>query len=96
MVHGSSSEVITVQASKRISCDNKEINCECCIKMKVELSEVKSELCYCKEIIRILQEEIQEISSYYQPTGNKLNEDSKSKESYNPLTREDWTSFSSN
>jgi hypothetical protein len=54
----SSGEVITVQASKRIPGDNKEINCECCKKMKVELSEVKLELSSCKEIIRILQEEI--------------------------------------
>jgi hypothetical protein len=96
VVHDSSGEVITVQASKGIPSDNREINCECCIKMKVELSEVKLELSSCKEIIRILQEEIREISSYYQPTGNKVNVDSKNRESYNPLTKEEWTSLSSN
>jgi len=59
--------------------------------MMVKLSEVESELSSCREIIRILQEEIRETSSSYQPTGNKVNEDSQNKGSYNPIISEDWT-----
>jgi hypothetical protein len=59
--------------------------------MMVKLSEVESELSSCREIIRILQEEIRETSSSYQPTGNKANDDSQNKESYNPIISEDWT-----
>jgi hypothetical protein len=64
--------------------------------MKVELNEVKLELVSCREVIRVLQEEIREISLSIQPPGKKANEDYEDKESYNSLTSEDWTSFSSN
>jgi hypothetical protein len=40
----------------------------------VKLCEMQSELKSCREIIRIPQEEIQDISSTYQPTGNIANE----------------------
>jgi len=39
MAHGSDGEAIAVQVSERIPCDKKEKYCECCIKMKVELSD---------------------------------------------------------
>ena len=91
MAHDLCGEAITVQVSKKIPCDNKEKNCECCKIMMVKLSEVESELSSCREIIRILQEEIRETSSSYQPTGNKVNEDSQNKGSYNPIISEDWT-----
>lgn len=42
------------------------------------------------EIIRILQEEIREISSSCQPSGNKVYEDSTNKKPYNIPKREDW------
>jgi hypothetical protein len=57
---------------------------------------VKLELGSYREIMRVLQEEIREISLFIQPTENKVNEDFKDKESYNSLTSEVWTSFSSN
>jgi hypothetical protein len=57
--------------------------------MVIELSEVKLELSSCKEIIRILQEELRKTSKYYQPSGNKANEDSTNKESKNPIPSED-------
>jgi hypothetical protein len=89
MAHGIRGEAIAVQVSERIPCDNKEKNYECCKIMTVKLSEVQSELSSCREIIRILQEGIREISSSYQPTGNTANEDSQNKESYNPTLSED-------
>ena len=58
MAHGLRGEAITVQVSERIPCDNKGKHCECCKIMTVKLSEVQSELSSCREIIRILQEEI--------------------------------------
>jgi hypothetical protein len=65
-------------------------------KIKVELNEVKLELDSCREIIRVLQEQLREISPSIQPAGNKVNEDYEDKESYNSLISEEWTSFSSN
>jgi hypothetical protein len=53
MAHGSDGGAIAVQVFERIPCDKKEKYCECCIKMKVGLSEMKLELSSCKEIIRI-------------------------------------------
>jgi hypothetical protein len=96
MADGTCSEVISVHVSKRTLSDKKEIVCECCEKIKVELNEVKLEPGAYREIMRVLQEEIHEISLFIQPTGNKANEDYKNKESYNSLTSADWTSFSSN
>ena len=93
----SCSEVISVQVSTRPLSDKKGNVCKCCEKIKVELNEVKSELDSCREIIRVLQEELREISPPLQPAGNKANDDYKdNKESYNSLTSEEWTSFSSN
>ena len=57
---------------------------------------MKSELDICREIIRVLQEELGEINPPIQPAGNKANEFYKDKESYNSLISEEWTSFASN
>ena len=92
---GPRGEEIAIQASGKIPCDKKETIYECCKNMVTELSEVKSELSSCKEIIRILQEEIHEISSSYQPSGNKVYEDSTKKKPYDIPIREDWTYLSS-
>jgi hypothetical protein len=59
------------------------------LKIKVDQNEVKLELDSCREIIRVLQEELREISPPMQPAGNKANEDYKDKESYNSLTSEE-------
>jgi hypothetical protein len=75
------SEVISVQISKRTLSDKKEIVCGYCEKMKAELNEVKLEIGSCREVIRVLQEEIREISPSIQPTGNKANEDYEDEES---------------
>jgi len=93
---GPRGEEITIQASSKIPCDKKGTICECCKSMVTELNEVKLELSSCKEIIRILQEEIREISSSYQPSGNKVYEDSTNKKPDNTPIREDWTYLSSN
>ena len=79
MVAVTSSEAISVQVSKRTVCDKKEVVCDRCEKMKVELNEVKLELSSFREIIRVLQEEIREISPSTQPTENKGNESMKTK-----------------
>lgn len=91
MANGPRGEVSAVQASERIPCDKKDINCVCCKNMALELSEVKLELSSCMEIIRILQEEIRLISSSYQPSENKTNEDSANKEPNNAAASGDWT-----
>jgi hypothetical protein len=96
MADASCSEVISVQFSKRTLSDKKETVCKCCEKIKVELNEVNLELDCCREIIRALQEEFREISPSTQPTGNKVNKDYEDKETYNTLTSEECTSFSSN
>jgi uncharacterized coiled-coil DUF342 family protein len=96
MADTSYSEVISVQVSTRPLSDKKGNICKCCEKIKAELNEVKSELDSCREIVRILQEKLREIIPPIQPAGNKANEDYKDKESYNSLTSEEWTSFSSN
>ena len=64
--------------------------------MALELSEVKLELSSCMEIMQILQEEIRLISSSYQPSENKANEDSANKEPNNAAASGDWTYHSSN
>jgi hypothetical protein len=96
MADASCSEMISVQVSKRTLSDKKENVCKCCEKIKVELNEVKLELDCCRDIIRVLQEEVRGSSSSTQPAGNKVNEDYEDKETYNSLASEEWTSFSSN
>jgi predicted methyltransferase len=62
MEAGISSEMISVQVSKRTVSDKKDVVCDCCEKMKIELNEVKLELSSFREILRVLQEEIRKIS----------------------------------
>jgi hypothetical protein len=94
MADASCSEGISVQVSKRTLSDKKGNVCKCCEKIKAELNEVKLELGSCRGIIRVLQEELRDISPPIQRAVNKTNEDCKDKESYNSLTSEEWTSFS--
>jgi hypothetical protein len=55
-----------------ITTDDKKSNvCKCCEKVKVELNEVKLELDSFREIIRVLQEELREVSLPKQPDANK-------------------------
>jgi hypothetical protein len=96
MAAGTRREAISVQVSKRTVSDKKEVDCDCCEKMKVEPNEAKSELSSLREIIRVLQEEIREISPSTQPTESKGNEVYEDKVPYTLLASEDWTSFSSN
>jgi hypothetical protein len=96
MADTSYSKAISVQVSTRPLSDKEGNVCKCCEKIKVELNEVKTELDSCREIIRVLQEELREISLPIKPAGNKANGDYKDKESYNSLRSEEWTSFSSN
>ena len=69
----------------------KENICECCVIIKAELDELKSELSSCKEIIRILQEEVRECSTTSQPVWNKANEDHKGKVPINSSVRNGWS-----
>ena len=96
MVDVSSSEVISVQVSKRTLSGKKENIFKWFLQRIEVLNELKLELDSCREIIRVLQEEFREISPSIQPTWNKVNEDCEDKGSYNTLTSEEWTSFSSN
>ena len=66
-------EAITGHVSQHVSSVNKENSCECCIHLSMELSEVKLELSSCKEIIRILQEEIRNNHASFQSSASKLN-----------------------
>jgi len=96
MEAGISSEMISAQVSKRTVSDKKDVVCDCCEKMKIELNEVKLELSSFREILRVLQEEIRKISPSTQPTENKGNEVYENEEPYTLSASEDWTSFSSN
>jgi len=49
-------QVVQVLLSKVVEKDN---TCECCNKIKSELDDLKSELKSCKEITRILYEDVQ-------------------------------------
>ena len=95
MAQQAGGESITVQVSERILGDNKEENCKCCKKLTVKISEIQMELSSCREIIRILQEEIRESSSH-QATGNKGSEDTQSKQWCNLKRRGEWTIQASN
>jgi hypothetical protein len=71
MADASCSEGISVQVSKRIPYGKKGNVCECCDKVKVELNEVKLELDSFRESIRVLQEELREVSLPKQSDVNK-------------------------
>jgi hypothetical protein len=90
MAHSLHGEVISVHVSERIPCVAKRNNCECCKILKAKLCEMQTELSSCREIIQILQEEIQDISSIHQPIENSRNNEPR-----NPAISEKWTTFSS-
>jgi len=56
-------ECATPDFTKRTPEESK-LGCECCTKLKVELSESASELTSAKEIIRILKEDYDVANSY--------------------------------
>ena len=71
MAAGISNEVTSAQVSKRTVSDKNHVVCDCCGKITAELNEVKLELGSFREILRVLQAEIREISPPTQPTENK-------------------------
>jgi len=95
MAAGISSE-ISAQVSERALSDTKHVVCDCCGKITIELNEVKIELSFFREILRVLQEEIRENSPSTQPTENEGNEGYENKAPYTPSANEEWTSFLSN
>ena len=64
--------------------------------MQLELKNVKLELGYFREILRALQEEMQEISQSSKPTKNNRNEYCEGEESYTLSVRQEWTTLPSN
>ena len=79
----------------KLSDKSEIIACECCNKMKLELSDVKLETSSLREIIRELQQEIREIIQSTLPTVNKGNEVYECEESYKLATNKEWTTLSS-
>jgi len=97
MAAGSGKHVNSVQLSYGKPSDKKEvIACDCSEIMQLELNNVKLELSSLREIIRVLQEEIQEISRSSQPTENNGNEIYEGEESPTLSTHQEWTTLPSN
>ena len=96
MADGLVGEAITAHVSQHVSSVNKENSCECCIHSSMELREVKLELSSCREIIRILQEEIRNNHASSQFSASKLNAVTVHNDFKTPTTREDWTIHSTN
>jgi len=92
MAAGISNEMVSAQVSKRTVSDKNHVVCDCCGKTTAELNEVKLELSSFREIPRVLQEEIREISPSTQPTENKGNEGYENKAPYT-LINERRTDF---
>lgn len=69
--------------------------CEGCKNIESALNDMKLELSSCKEIIRILQEEIREITSPHLSHGNKTHENSTNMDSNNTTTNGAWAIHSS-
>lgn len=95
MADGLLSQAITVVVSERIECDVTHCTCDCCSQMLKELSEVKNELSSCKEVIRILQDDLQEIYASHQSLVNKASDDPAHKGLKTLTSNEDWSSNSS-
>ena len=57
-----SNEVISAQVFNRAVSDKNHVVCDCCGKITAELNGVKLELGSFREIFRVLQEEIRDIS----------------------------------
>jgi len=62
MAAGIRNEMISAHVSKTAVSDKNHVVCDCCGKITAELNEVKLELSSFREILRVLQEEICEIS----------------------------------
>jgi hypothetical protein len=91
---GNVNEVISVQTSEGNLSDKKElIVCNFCEEMKMGLHDVKLVLCSFRKIIRVLQEEIREISPSTQPTENKGNEFHEDEEPQPVSTSGEWTAL---
>ena len=91
---GNVNEVISVQTSEGNLSDKKElIVCNFCEEMKMGLHDVKLVLCSFRKIIRVLQEEIREISPSTQPTENKGNEFHEDEEPQPVSTSGEWTTL---
>jgi len=84
---GPRGEEVIIRAYGRTPCDKHDKVYECCNDLVSE----KLELSSCKEIIRILHEEIQEVSSLYKLHVNKVNKDSSDNEINNPTVNVNWT-----
>jgi len=91
----SCNETISAQVSMRAVSDKNHVVCDCRGKITAELNEVKLELSSFREILRVLQEEILEISPSTQPTENKGIEGCENKAPYTLSMNEEWASFSS-
>jgi len=79
---------ITSVAYDTFSSDNRTKSCEDCKELLSELKEAKQELSTYKEIITILQEEIQMIDTLYRDHTNK---EFISKTTQNRVANENWT-----
>jgi hypothetical protein len=97
MAAGAVNLVNSIQISEgNISDKKKVIVCDCCEKVKLELNDVKLEISSLREIIRVLQEEINGINPSEQPTENKGNEVHEADESYTVSANKEWTTLPSN
>jgi hypothetical protein len=95
-VAGSSDQVNLIQLSCRKQSDKKEETaCDCSEIMQLELNNVKLELSSLREILRMLQEEMQEISQSSKPTKDDGNGTCESKESYTLSAHQKWTTLPS-
>ena len=65
-------------------------------KTKLELDDVKLELSSLREIIKVLQEEIYEISQATQSAKNKCDKVYEGQETYNSSAIQEWTTLSTN
>ena len=89
--------VSSVQFSDRKLSDKKEETaCDFCETMQLELKNVKLELSSLREILRVLQEEMQNIIQSSKPTKNNRNEVCEGEESYTLSARQKWTTLPSN
>jgi len=97
MAAGSGNHVSSIQLSSRKLSDKKEeISCDCSETMQLELKNVKLELSSLREMLRMLQEEMQKISQSSKPTKNNKNEVCEGEETYTLSARQEWTTLPSN
>jgi hypothetical protein len=70
--------------------EESELGCECCTKLKLELSEAVSELKYAKEIIRILQEDLDMANSFEHNTSTLSNLNRQKDQTYFQTKSSNW------